>query len=273
MGRAFHRFLGLLPAIAMSCLAFASDPGVTIRQIKEGDTVYIVATMTSVEEATITLTGTLNHMIAEPPFPLTVETDGSPTVILSVIRADRFNANGDMTWKSTWLPGKKASGPRNLAPYRLPYRDGKHLVIQGPHGKFSHDRGSLNEEALDFAMPIGTEVYAARRGVVVGLRDDCDAGGLDEKYKLDFNYVLLRQEDGVYAEYVHLKHLGCAVKLGQRVADGQLIGYSGNTGYCSEPHLHFCVFNTIDGNSRTTYKVKFKLPSGEIVEPVEGESY
>jgi murein DD-endopeptidase MepM/ murein hydrolase activator NlpD len=54
--------------------------------------------------------------------------------------------------------------------------------------------------------------------------------------------ISVLQVDGTYAEYLHLRHGGTVVKPGDRVVAGQLIGYSGNTGWSSTPHIHFHVY-------------------------------
>ncbi|EKS00485.1 peptidase, M23 domain protein, partial [Leptospira mayottensis 200901122] len=48
-------------------------------------------------------------------------------------------------------------------------------------------------------------------------------------------------KDGSIAEYAHLKHKGISVQIGQIVQTGERIGFSGNTGFSSAPHLHFHV--------------------------------
>lgn len=79
--------------------------------------------------------------------------------------------------------------------------------------------------------------------------------------------------DGTFADYAHLKLNGSAVKEGDSVKKGQLIGYSGDTGFSSGPHLHFSVFiNRIDG-SRTFIPTKFRTLNNEATILVEGNSY
>ncbi|WP_051205347.1 M23 family metallopeptidase [Salinimicrobium xinjiangense] len=123
--------------------------------------------------------------------------------------------------------------------YLLPFpKDSSYLVIQGYNGNFSHQ----NKKAIDFRMPVGTPVLAAREGVVVQVVD-ANNKGCAGKECLEFNnFIKILHPDGTFAEYVHLKHQGVVVKKGDVVTKGQLIGYSGNTGWSSEPHLHFVVY-------------------------------
>jgi murein DD-endopeptidase MepM/ murein hydrolase activator NlpD len=103
--------------------------------------------------------------------------------------------------------------------------------------------GNLSN-AIDFLVPEGTEVYAAANGVVTALKDDSNRGGPHPRYWYDGNYVVIRHNDESTA-YEHLRYKGIVVKVGDIVKQGQLIGYSGNTGYSRGPHLHFEVMEFI----------------------------
>lgn len=83
--------------------------------------------------------------------------------------------------------------------------------------------------ALDYGVPIGTEVYAAAEGVV--LSAGWRSGGLG-------NCVILQHANGIRTYYGH-GNGDFRVKVGDVVAKGQLIMLSGNTGNSSGPHLHF----------------------------------
>lgn len=52
------------------------------------------------------------------------------------------------------------------------------------------------------------------------------------------NHIIVSHGDGVFAAYAHVKHGGAAVRAGEEVRDGQLLGHVGNTGNSSMPHLH-----------------------------------
>lgn len=125
--------------------------------------------------------------------------------------------------------------------YQLPFAPGtSHFVVQGYYGWFSH-QGRL---ALDFKMPVGTKVYAARGGVVVRVRESGTKGGWNEKYRSEGNNIVIQHEDGSRAGYWHLQFEGALVNVGDTVKQGQLIGLSGKTGYTTAPHLHLIVWTS-----------------------------
>lgn len=59
------------------------------------------------------------------------------------------------------------------------------------------------------------------------------------------NFVCVQHSDGTYARYFHLSRNGVRVKKGDRVAAGDILGLSGNTGFSSAPHLHFDVVDVL----------------------------
>jgi murein DD-endopeptidase MepM/ murein hydrolase activator NlpD len=81
---------------------------------------------------------------------------------------------------------------------------------------------------MDFASPEGTEIYATGDGVV--LRADNMAQGYGNHVVLDHGY-------GYETLYGHMSKL--AVRAGQQVKRGQLIGYVGSTGLSTAPHVHY----------------------------------
>lgn len=105
------------------------------------------------------------------------------------------------------------------------------------------------------------------------VKDDSNTGGPSMDYDKFNNYVIIRHDDGTLAQYCHLKKGGCIVKPGQVVATGQLIAHSGNTGFTSGAHLHFCVFKTKNGRERMTIPTKFQTATDAAVTLTEGNTY
>jgi len=213
-------------------------------------------------------------MTASVPLPVTMDSAGRKSFVLVQIR--RADPTQPWSYKTTFnaRPGARREAKTNDAIYLLPYRATEtHRLDQGNYGSFSHFAGSGSELAFDFGCPEGTIVCAAREGIVTGLRQDFLSGGTDEKFKPLANYVIIKHPDGTFAEYYHLQHNGVIVELGQQVGAGQPIAKSGATGYASAPHIHFSVFQNLDGKDRLELPVRFKTKQGILDTLKQGQSY
>jgi murein DD-endopeptidase MepM/ murein hydrolase activator NlpD len=145
--------------------------------------------------------------------------------------------------------------------YELPFQKGsKYRVVQGYGGLFTHRYIA----ALDFGMPIGTPVYAARGGIIYSYKDDSDEGGIFSKYKNKANYIIIKHDDGSFGCYWHLKKNGVVVKTGP-ISQGQQIGFSGATGQVFRPHLHFSVKRILNYQMNSFVKTKFRTTEGVIL--------
>jgi murein DD-endopeptidase MepM/ murein hydrolase activator NlpD len=83
---------------------------------------------------------------------------------------------------------------------------------------------------IDIAVPEGTPIRAALSGTVSLQQSEAESGGYG-------NYTCLDHGGGLSTCYAHQSSFG--VSLGQSVSQGDVIGYTGCTGYCFGPHLHF----------------------------------
>lgn len=156
--------------------------------------------------------------------------------------------------------------------YLLPFAPGSvRQLSQSFNGKLSHYDG--NQFGLDFAMPIGTTIHAARAGKVVGIRQDSNRGCPKLSCRNDANYVFILHSDNTLGEYFHLKYKGVLVKLGQQVEAGQAIALSGNTGWSGKPHLHFSVHSATSQVHRRSHPILLKTEWGILSHPVVGKIF
>ena len=160
-------------------------------------------------------------------------------------------------YKVTWVGGELRAHHNDQYRYQLPFAAGERFsVVQGFNGFFSH-RGA-SRYAVDFAMPIGSAVHAARGGFVIDTEARHWRGGSSRRYAKYANYIIVLHDDGTTGEYYHLQQHGVLVKRGQSVSKGQHIGYSGNTGFSSLPHLHFAVYQALEGGKYQSIPFKFQ---------------
>jgi len=126
--------------------------------------------------------------------------------------------------------------------YRLPWPEGlSFMFTQVSDGRITSHFTKATLHAVDIAMPEGIPVLAARAGVVEALEMRHGASPEEDPLSYEGNFVRVRHVDGTAAIYAHLRHAGVAVRVGEGVEPGQLLGYSGSTGDVLEPHLHFAV--------------------------------
>lgn len=102
---------------------------------------------------------------------------------------------------------------------------------------------------VDFKAAIGTPVTASKEGVVAGVGNtDQSCNGVSYG-----KWALIKHPNNLSTLYAHLSII--KVSGGQQVETGQLVGYSGDTGYATGPHLHYGVFAS-EGVEIKSYKSK-----------------
>lgn len=121
----------------------------------------------------------------------------------------------------------------------------------------SHKKHVESKHAIDFPLPVGTPVLAARAGKVSFVKSDSDKWGDNPKFAKDANVVAIDHGDGTYVEYIHFGKEKIIVKEGQKVKSGQILGYVGLSGYLTEPHLHFNAFK-IKGKKGISIPIEFE---------------
>ena len=183
-----------------------------------------------------------SNVVSDPPLPLRLTLAAHAERTVTRLRGldPAQPARAEVRCKA--VLGDPAADPADGVHYRLPFYAGTAWTLQqGFNGPFSHQTDQ-SRYALDFGVPVGTPVLAARGGTVMEVEEEFRGHGLDlERYGDRANYVRILQDDGSMAVYAHLAPESVIVLPGDRVRAGDFLGKSGDTGYTTGPHLHFVV--------------------------------
>lgn len=141
-----------------------------------------------------------------------------------------------------FLPGDPKAQHQPEMPYRLPYAQSSSFPVSQAYPDVKTHGDPSSTYAIDFVMPIGTNVFAARGGTVIEVASDFHEAGVDAKVDGPrANVVRVLHDDGTMSLYGHLNWNSIRVVPGQRVERGEYLADSGNTGFSTGPHLHFVV--------------------------------
>lgn len=152
-------------------------------------------------------------------------------------RFERFRrvlqpASGTANTSSTGLvcqSNAQTSGRPGVSTGRMIYPVGADAPIPR-NGEFGNNRGTHRHAGVDFSMPMGTPIRAADGGEVVRACIGCNPNGYG-------SLITVRHASGLETRYAHVNTI--SVRVGQRVAQGQVIGTVGSRGRSTGPHLHF----------------------------------
>lgn len=185
---------------------------------------------------------------ANPP----VGTLQSGQIVDVVAQVEGESLEGNALWfqiAAPWVEGFVWSGfaecTLDLPPdppdgFYLPLACGTSATVsQGNNSPFSHNRGSA--WAFDFALEVGVPMVAMAAGTVRYLYDLTEPGdpcydGGDASCIDQANYVVVEHADATQTLYAHLSQV--AVSVGQVVARGEIVGFSGSSGWSTGPHAH-----------------------------------
>ncbi len=130
-------------------------------------------------------------------------------------------------------------------------------VLSSPFGMRKHPILGYNlmHKGVDFAAPVGTPIYAGGSGKVIKMGWN---GGYGK-------YMRIRHDREYDTAYAHIHKFATGMRVGRKVRQGQIIGYVGNTGRSTGPHLHYEILK----NGKHVNPMKIKLPPGKVLKGKE----
>lgn len=154
------------------------------------------------------------------------------------------------------------TSPQNSR-FVLPWKVGEsYTLTQGNCTLESHSLLEKQHMSFDFKMPIGTPVVAIESGrivVVVDIFEDNIDSDISQA-----NLIGIKHKGGILSWYGHLKFKGAIVRVDDYVSQGDVIGYSGNTGNSAYPHLHLYAQQLIE----TCYDSENRAAKLDLCPPV-----
>ena len=244
-------------------------------QNTEPYTISVRTQITTADNAYVTHPDQGDYIVGEEKWTIIAPGETVPVLIVG---PDTTPGSWEWYWLWEWYQGTVQFTPVTDEHhiYRLPY-DGSYTVSSALKNYSPFGAPPENwHMAVDWPMDEGTPILAARAGTVVQLKEDSNINGYTEDVADDGNFIEIEHDDGTFSVYYHLEQNGAAVVIGQSVNEGEFIGYSGNTGYSSGPHLHLHVWY-LDYNAGSPIPVqipiRFYSQEGYGFLPAPGESF
>jgi murein DD-endopeptidase MepM/ murein hydrolase activator NlpD len=223
--------------------------------VRENDTLASIAELFDLKKSTITLANNLSanvtlklgQKLIIPPGDGVMHIVKKGETLKSIAKTYKGDADeiADFNYlldSSQLIAGQKIFIPGGIVTIPAPIKGGKVSRTNGPAtlgisfikpvtGKRTSSfgmRGGHMHEGIDFGIAVGTPIYASASGVVSA------RAGYNGGYG---NLIVIKHGQSIETRYAHLSSI--VVATGTSVNQGDLIGYSGNTGRSTGPHLHF----------------------------------
>jgi len=259
----------VLAALSPTANADCKDGWICVDEIRNNGDVELRARNLREFPLTYTLRVKAKHYSVKGPNTVTQTVGPGEAQQIMVLDGTGGGDKASFQYSIKWTVGRIDARHDDEQLYAFPYApENAYRILQGYGSRFSH-RGR-EEFAIDFDMPIGTPVHAARSGVIARIEESNSKGCWDDDCGQYANFVVVLHSDGTTGEYYHLDKDGALVDVGDTVERGQKIALSGNTGHTTMPHLHFAVYRAVSWGRTQSIEVRFQSADGIIDRPQRG---
>jgi len=259
----------VLVALSPTAIADCKDDWICVDEIRNDGDVELRARNLREFPLTYTLRIKATHYSVKGPNTVTQTVGPGEAQRIMVLDGNGGGDKASFKYSIKWTVGSIDARHDDEQLYAFPYApENAYRILQGYGSRFSH-RGR-EEFAIDFDMPVGTPVHAARSGVVARIEESNSKGCWEDDCGQYANFVVVLHSDGTTGEYYHLDKNGALVDVGETVERGQKIALSGNTGHTTMPHLHFAVYRAISWGRTQSIEVRFQGADGIIDRPQRG---
>jgi murein DD-endopeptidase MepM/ murein hydrolase activator NlpD len=192
---------------------------------------------------------------------------------LLVVSKEDPSAASTFEYEFAYMVGDPDAEHAPDRPYRLPYAIASSVQVSQAYPSAVTHRDAASLHAIDFVMPVGTQVFAARGGTVIEVASDFHDAGLDPEVDGPrANIIRVLHDDGTMSLYAHLNWNSIRVTPGKHVERGEYLADSGNTGFTTGPHLHFVVQRNREG-TLISVPVQFAGADGGPITVKSGQRY
>lgn len=141
----------------------------------------------------------------------------------------------------------------------FPFSPKTQFTVSTEYGESGDGVHTTPHKGIDLAAPSGTKIYAVLGGKVVFAGEGYEGSGYNH-----YGWCVgIKDKNGNVEVYGHMIEGSVAVKKGQKVTAGTLIGLVGSSGWSTGPHLHFEVRNNGELNNTTNPRSMLKFPSSK----------
>ena len=220
--------LALLFALCIFVVpAWGRESPIKLQFIAENNSHHGFATNTAPAAQSVIIEMAGTNLVTDRAWPQVFVINAGATLDLGYVRGANPLAGYRFNTRLSSIGGNYLAPENTDPPFRLPYPDGEaHPIGQAYGGPLTSHSDPLMQQAVDFDMPEGTSVLAARDGIVIEVEDGFTAGGTDPFYLDKANQVTVEHTDGTVAVYAHLFPHSANVSVGQHVRAGDLLAKS-----------------------------------------------